>query len=190
MYILPGLDEIRKRRIRLGISQRRMASYIGISQSALAKIESGRMNPSYEMVRRIFRFLDSMQSPSMGLVGEICSRPVVSVSSSDQVSTAARILRDRGFKQLPVRDGPLWVGSISERSISRLLLQTDDPRRVLERRVADVMDEALPMVPESTPITEVIPLLQHYQAVLTTSRGEVTGIVTNADLLKMLTSKL
>jgi predicted transcriptional regulator len=54
--------------------------------------------------------------------------------------------------------------------------------------VAEVMDEAFPMIAEDTPISIAIPLLQHFQAVLTTKKGRVTGIVTNADLVRMISS--
>jgi len=45
------------------------------------------------------------------------------------------------------------------------------------------------LVAEDTPITVTIPLLQHFEAILVTRKGQVTGIVTNADLVKMLSSE-
>lgn len=185
--MLPSLEEIRKRRVKLGISQRKLATYLSVSQSAIAKIESGRMKPTYELVRRIFDFLDSLQTPAIGLVGEIASKPLVAVGKDDPVEKAVKLLQEYGFKQLPVRDGELWVGSLSERSVSRYLLKAKDPTSLLSRRVTEVMDEAFPILPEDTPISSAISLLQHSQAVLTTRRGRVMGIVTNADLLKLIT---
>ncbi len=51
------------------------------------------------------------------------------------------------------------------------------------------MDEAFPLVAEDTPISLMVPLLQHFQAILTTKKGRVTGIVTNADLVRMLSAE-
>ena len=48
------------------------------------------------------------------------------------------------------------------------------------------MEEALPTVSEDIPVEGIIPLLQQTQAVLTAKKGRITGIVTNADLLKLI----
>ncbi len=81
------------------------------------------------------------------------------------------------------------MGSISERSISNRLLKVMNPKILLSKQVSEVMDEAFPMVAEDTPISVVIPLLQHFQALLTTRKGKVTGIITNADLVRMLSTE-
>jgi len=187
--LLPSIDELKKRRIKLGLSQRKFASYLGVSQSTITKIENKKLNPSYELVKKAYDILDSFGSPQIGLAGDISIKKVVSVQDDDVISKAVQILQQHGFKQLPVRDKENhWVGSISERSISNRLLKVSNPKLLLSRDVAEVMDEAFPMIAEDTPISIAIPLLQHFQAVLTTKKGRVTGIVTNADLVRMLSS--
>ncbi len=187
--MLPQIDEIKKRRVKLGLNQRKFASYLGVSQSTIAKIESKKLNPSYELVKKAFDILESFGSPQIGLAGDIAVKKVVSVQARDPISKAVQLLQQHGFKQLPVKDDENhWVGNVSERSISNRLLKVTNPRLLLSREVSEVMDEAFPMVAEDTPITIVIPLLQHFQAILTTRKGHVTGIVTNADLVKMLSS--
>jgi len=187
--LLPSIDELKKRRIKLGLSQRKFASYLGVSQSTITKIENKKLNPSYELVKKAYDILDSFGSPQIGLAGDISIKKVISVQDDDVISKAVQILQQHGFKQLPVRDKENhWVGSISERSISNRLLKVSNPKLLLSRDVAEVMDEAFPMIAEDTPISIAIPLLQHFQAVLTTKKGRVTGIVTNADLVRMLSS--
>ncbi|HXQ91810.1 MAG TPA: CBS domain-containing protein [Nitrososphaerales archaeon] len=187
--MLPSIDELKKRRIKLGLSQRKFASYLGVSQSTITKIENKKLNPSYELVKKAYDILDSFGSPQIGLAGDISIKKVISVQDDDVISKAVQILQQHGFKQLPVRDKENhWVGSISERSISNRLLKVSNPKLLLSRDVAEVMDEAFPMIAEDTPISIAIPLLQHFQAVLTTKKGRVTGIVTNADLVRMLSS--
>ncbi|MGI0090174.1 MAG: CBS domain-containing protein [Nitrososphaerales archaeon] len=188
--MLPQIEEIKKRRVKLGLSQRKFASYLGVSQSTVTKIENKKLSPSYELVKKAFDILDSFGSPQIGLTGDISVKRVMSVQDNDLISKAVQILQQNGFKQLPIKDaGNHWVGSVSERSISSRLLKVSNPKLLLSREVSEVMDEAFPMVAEDTPITVVIPLLQHFQAILVTKKGQVTGIVTNADLVKMLSSE-
>jgi predicted transcriptional regulator len=187
--LLPSIEELKKRRIKLGLSQRKFASYLGVSQSTITKIENKKLSPSYELVKKAFDILDSFGSPQIGLAGDIAIKKVVSIQDNDVISKAVQILQQHGFKQLPVRDKENhWVGSISERSISNRLLKVANPKLLMSREIAEVMDEAFPMIAEDTPISIAIPLLQHFQAVLTTKKGRVTGIVTNADLVRMISS--
>jgi predicted transcriptional regulator len=188
--LLPPIEELKKRRIKLGLSQRKFASYLGVSQSTITKIENKKLSPSYELVKKAYDILDSFGSPQIGLAGDIAIKKVVAVQDNDLISKAVQILQQHGFKQLPVKDKENhWVGSISERSISNRLLKVSNPKLLLSREVAEVMDEAFPTVAEDTPISIAIPLLQHFQAILTTKKGRVTGIVTNADLVRMLSSE-
>src|SRR5208283_2524247 len=188
--MLPPIEELKKRRTKLGLSQRKFASYLGVSQSTVTKIENRKLSPSYELIRRAFDIMDSFGSPQIGLAGDIASKKVVSVQGNDLISKAVQILQQNGFKQLPVRDEENnWVGSVSERSISNRLLKVSNPKLLLSKEVSEVMDEAFPLAAEDTPITLLIPLLQHFQAILTTKKGRVTGIVTNADLVKMLSAE-
>src|SRR5712692_4274644 len=184
--LLPELKEIKERRLRLRISQRELAKNLGVSQSIIAKIERNKVSPSYALVRKVFTYLDSVHATAGGRAADVASRPVAYVEFDDAVQKAVHVLQSTGYKQLPVKDDDVWAGCLYERTISRHLVETNDPRSVLRRQVGQIMDEALPSVAEETPITAIIPLLQQYQAVLVTRKGRVTGIITNADLLKMI----
>jgi predicted transcriptional regulator len=88
------------------------------------------------------------------------------------------------FSQLPVKDAERIVGSITERGINRRFMDGDvDGVRGL--RVVDCLEDPFPIVSVATPVTAVIPLLQHRHAVLTSERGAPVGIVTNADVGKV-----
>lgn len=188
--MLPPIEEIKKRRVKLGLSQRKFASYLGVSQSTITKIENKKLSPSYELVRKAYEILSSFGSPQIGLAGDIAVKKVISLEETELISKAVQIMQQNGFKQIPIRDrNNHWVGSISERNISNRLLRVTNPKMLLSKPILDVMDEAFPMIVEDTPISVAIPLLQHFQAVLTTKKGQVTGIVTNADLVKMISSE-
>jgi predicted transcriptional regulator len=52
--------------------------------------------------------------------------------------------------------------------------------------VEEVMEEAFPQVGEDAPLSLISSILQVYPAVLVVKKGKILGIVTKADLLKML----
>jgi len=185
--LLPKLQDIRRRRVQLGITQQKLAKELRVGQSTIAKIERGSINPSYRLADKIFAYLDSYSSAKLGTAGEIASKPLVFVGESDPVRRAVKIIQERGFKQVPVIHGGTCVGSVSERTVSQRMLERRSPATLLNRKVSRVMDEAFPMVPEDTPVSGVVTLLQSTQAILTVRRGQVTGIITNADLLKLIT---
>src|SRR5437899_9354993 len=110
---------MRKKRVKLGINQRELGMHVGVNQSTITKIENGKIRPSYELVYSIFRFLESFEDSSISLVGDIQVTPVTFVGKSEQLRRAISIMQNRGFKQLPVKDGELIVGVISERNYFR-----------------------------------------------------------------------
>ena len=59
--MLPRLEYIKQARVRLGITQRKLATLTGISTSMINQIESGRCKPSYETARKIFEVLSSLE---------------------------------------------------------------------------------------------------------------------------------
>ena len=190
--LLPPVQEIKKRRLALGISQKKLALSIGASQSLIAKIESNRVNPSYDVVKKIFEYLDRIEQPKIGLAKDVEKRDLVWVRKSERVIDAAEKMRLHGFSQLPVRDDreDICVGSISERQIMQGILTEANPKTFYERPVSEVMQEQFPIVDERLPVTAVALLLQHSQAVLTARRGKITGIITPSDLLSMSSGRI
>ncbi|HKS59574.1 MAG TPA: helix-turn-helix domain-containing protein, partial [Thermoplasmata archaeon] len=73
--MLPALDEIPRLRRALGLSQTKLASLAGVSQSAIAKIERGQTHPSYEVVKRLLECLEAQrrQKEKVAIVGDVRS---------------------------------------------------------------------------------------------------------------------
>jgi predicted transcriptional regulator len=178
------LDEIRKRRIALGISLSELGSAVGRSNATLSRIERGRIRPSYDLVQQILSYLEVQEgfaAPRL-TVGDLMHRSPVTIESSATLATAAQRLEGGGFSQLPVVDAGRVVGSLSETALLRALGQPS-PRRP---RVRDVLEAAYPVVEEGFP-AELLPgLLGRYPAVLVAKKGELQGIVTKADLIRGL----
>lgn len=50
-----GADLVREARRRAGLTQRELAERAGTTQSAIARVESGRVDPGFETVRQLMR---------------------------------------------------------------------------------------------------------------------------------------
>jgi predicted transcriptional regulator len=184
--VIPSLDEIPRRRKELGLTQSGLARLAGVSQSIIAKIESGKVDPSYSIFKRLWDALDRQSVHSVRpLVSDVMSRPVVSVSRMQLVRDAVDLMRKKGYSQLPVVDGSRGIGSISEKTILDRAAKGESLDSVLNSRVRDIMDPPLAMVNDDTPLDLVLGLLQGSYGVLV-SRGENTvGILTKSDILKV-----
>jgi len=184
--MLPSLEEVARKRRMLNLTQKQLARLAGVSQSLIAKLESRKIDPSYTKVKAIFDALESMEIKTEVRAKEVLHAKVVGVQKSDTVSKAVRLMTDHGYSQLPVFDGEHSVGSISEKTMLGQVLAGKDLTEVSTLPVGDIMDEAFPQVGEDAPLPLISSLLQVYPAVLISKKGKVVGIVTKADLLKML----
>jgi len=187
--MLPSIDEIEKRRKNLGLTQKQLSKLSGVSQSTIAKIETGRIGPSYSKTKAIFDTLQNLQRKTETKAKDILQENVVGIQKSELVSTAAKTMHETGFSQLPVLDGSQPVGSISERTVLDRMLKGHDLSELSRLRVEEIMDEAFPSIDPETPLDLVSALLQYSSAVLVTKRGEILGIITKADLLKIIHSE-
>jgi predicted transcriptional regulator len=184
--MLPAIDIIPDRRRKLGLTQNQLADLAGVSQSYIAKLEAGKIEPSYLKVKAIFEALDKIERRKEVSASEIMTSDVVSVQASATAQEAIEIMRGHGFSQLPVMDGEKPVGGVSERTLLDQMFYPDDEMPPSKKKVRDIMDESFPQVSEDAPLSLLSSLLKYYPAVLVQKKGEVVGIVTKADLLGVI----
>lgn len=187
--MLPSVEEIERRRKSLGLSQKQLAKMTGVSQSMIAKIETGRINPSYLKTKVIFDLLESLENKKEVKVKDILHGTVVGVQKDDLVSKATEKMHETGFSQLPVFDNHQVVGSISEGTVLDQIIKGRDTSKISKLRLEEIMDEGFPSVDKETPITVLSTLLQYSPAVLISHKGKIIGIITKADLLKVVSSR-
>lgn len=185
-FMLPSLDEVAKRRRIMGLTQQKLARMANVSQSLIAKLESQKIDPAYTKVKAIFDALERLQTEKEVLAEEVLQNNVIGIQKNVPVSEAVHTMAEHGYSQLPVFDGDHAVGSISEKTIIGKVSAGKDLSQVSKLSVGEVMEEAFPQVGEDAPLTLISSLLQVYPAVLISAKGKVVGIVTKADLLKMI----
>lgn len=184
----PPVSDIKRIRKSLDVTQTDLAAASGVSQSTIAKIERGTTSASYETMVKLFEALDGMrQNESHTLTAaDVASDKVVTIQSSDRVHQASDLMRSTGYSQLPVLMGEIPVGSISERGIFELLRQGSTMEQLGQTVIAKVMDESYPVVADTTPISSVTSLMSTSGAVLVSRKGKIVGMITNADILKLI----
>jgi predicted transcriptional regulator len=184
--MFPTLEDIAKRRRQLGLKQSELAKAAGVSQSLIAKLEAGTIDSSYTKVKTIFDVLDRLEFKTKVQAEKILHNDVLSIQKDQPISEVVKIMKDHGYSQLPVFNGKQSVGSISEKAILRQILSGKEFEQISKLPTEDIMEEAFPQINEDAPLSLITSLLQTYSAVLVSKKGEVVGIITKADLLRML----
>jgi predicted transcriptional regulator len=184
--VFPPIEEIAKKRRLLGLKQSELAKMAGVSQSLIAKLESGKIDSSYTKVKTIFDALERLEVKSKIQAGKVLNSKVIGIQKTELVSKVVELMKVYGFSQIPVFEGKLSVGSISEKTILREMLDGKDLAQISILPIFEIMEEAFPQVAEDAPLSLISSLLQNYSAVLVLRKGKLVGIITKADLLKML----
>lgn len=177
------LEEISRLRKQLGLTQAELAKLSGVSQSLIAKLEARKIEPSYSKAKALFVTLQKLQRRDSKRAKDILSKNVKGIQADRTVQEAANLMHNEAISQLPVYEREKMVGSISEKTILRLLSESKSPAEAFRKKVSQVMDEPFPTVSEDTPVELLYQLFDYFQAVIVTKRDKVVGIITKADLL-------
>ena len=173
---------LKKLRLEAGLTQRQLAKLVGISQAHIAKIENEKVDPRLSTVNKILEVLTSGKKRKCR---EIMTENVIFASPNDRVLEVSKIMMKNAISQLPVIENGIVIGTVTEESIIRNLSST-----VAERKVEEIMEPPLPMIPENASINVAKSLLEESPAVLVVKKGKVKGIITRSDLLKIVSKTI
>lgn len=173
------LSEVKTLRKKLGISQQELAKKSGVSQSLIAKVESGKLDPSYSNARRIIDCLVNAKKNKTLKIKDIMSRKIISVSSKDSLKKAIQKMKLNAISQLPVIDNRIVTGVVSETTILNLL--DKNPSQLL---VEDAMSDPPPIISKNSTTEAAASLLKHFSMVLVSDKGKLEGVVTKADVIR------
>jgi len=174
------LEEIKKIRKKLGMTQTDLAKRAGVSQSLIAKIESGRIDPTYTKTKKIFSALSDLEKKEEIKAEQLMTAKIISVAPNTSIKDAINKMKKFKISQLPVIDGNKSIGLVSESTILDALLKSKDAD------IKEIMQESPPIVSKKTSIQVISNLLKHYPIVLVSEEGSLIGLITKSDLLGKL----
>ena len=174
------LEEIKKIRKKLGMTQTELANRAGVSQSLIAKIESGRIDPTYTKTKKIFAALSELEKKGEIKAEQLMTNKIISISPSTSIKEAITKMKKHQISQMPVIDEHKLVGLVSESTILDALLKSKSAK------VKEVMQESPPIVSKTTSIQVISNLLKHYPVVVVSEEGKLVGLITKSDLLGKL----
>ena len=174
------LEEVKKVRKKLGLTQTELANRAGVSQSLIAKIESQRIDPTYTKTKKIFAALSDLEKKEEIKADKLMTAKIVSISSSTPIKEAIAKMKKFQISQLPVIDDTQLVGLVSESTILDAMLESKTGS------IKEIMQDAPPIVSKTTGIQVVSGLLKHYPIIIVSEEGKLVGLITKADLLGKL----
>ena len=157
--------DIGKIRKRLGMTQNQLSEISGVSQSLIAKIEATKVDPTYRTVKKISDSIDKEK-----------------LKRSVKIN---QLMTDNGISQVPIIHNKTQVGSITDKKIMELIEKSVNVERLKNSIIGDLMEDPFPVVSHESPIEITYNLLEFYQAIIVIKKGEIVGIVTKADVLKL-----
>jgi len=175
--MLPNISTIRLKRLEIGLSQRQLAEASGVTQGAIAKIESGKVDPSYSTVKRIFEVFEEEKMKEK-TAKDLMSKKITFVTPNEAVEDAIKKMVARGFSQIPVIEGDRVVGRISE----KLLVYLD--KKDHQKKCGTVMASPLVTVGPDAKLSLLKEILKLEEAVVVVDKNRPVGIVTKNDLLR------
>lgn len=169
---------LKKLRIEAGLTQRKLAELVGVSQAHIAKIEQGKVDPRLSTVNKILQVLTGGKERRCK---DIMTEGVLFAKPDDIILKVSKVMVRHAISQIPVIDRNTVIGTVTEESIIRNLSSN-----VANEKVKKIMNPPLPIVPEDANVSAIRPLLEKHQGVLVARGKKVVGIITRSDLLKTI----
>lgn len=170
---------LKRMRTESGLTQKRLAQLVGVSQAHIAKIEQGKVDPRLSTVNKILRVLTEGEKKKCR---DLMTKGVLFAKPNDSIIKVSEVMVRHAVSQTPVVNGNRVVGTVTEECIIRNL-----DSNIAAQKAERIMDLPLPTVDEETSITAIRPILERRQGVLVMRGKKVIGIITRSDLLKMIT---
>ena len=175
------LQDIKKIRKKLSLTQTELAKKAGVSQSLIAKIEANVLDPGYSKTKQIFDALENLAQDEETTAQEIMQKKVVTASADEKIPDIIKNMKKYAISQIPIIDKNSPVGLMTE---SVLLDKISSGADITKLRARDIMEECPPVVTPTTKISVIAHLLRHFPIVLVAEKGALKGLVSKADLIE------
>lgn len=182
MIMIEELKEIKRLRKKYDLNQKELADKAGVSQSLIAKIEAGRLEPTFSKAKKIFQALEELEEKEELKADEVMQKKVVFIDSEDPLKEAIAKMKNKGISQLPVICRERIVGLITESTIVKKI--AENPEKIAVLKAGEVMEDVPPIVSPKTRLKTLLNLLQENSVVIVSEKGNIKGIISKTDLLE------
>lgn len=171
------LDEIKSIRKKLNLTQFELAKRANVSQSLIAKVEAGRLDPAYTNAKKIFMALSDLEKKNELKAGDIMNKKIISANPDEDIKDIIYKMKKFQISQMPVIQDNKSIGLISETIVLEHLMEKK------AKLVKDIMEESPPIISKETSSQVISNLLRHCPMILVAKEGDLIGLITKADLL-------
>ena len=172
----------------LGISQAELAKRSGVSQSLIAKIESGRLDPAFSKAQAVSRALEEVDLLSrQRTAAELMNPDIIALAPDDPIEVAIITMTRSRINQIPIMNGEIIEGTLTQTSLMDFVVKTRLDPQALKAPVHSLMDDPLPQVRPTTEEEDILVLLKTFPAVLVRDKVKTWGIVTKLDIISKRT---
>ena len=186
MFRIPDGTEIRALRLKARLTQTELAKRANVSQSLIARIETGSVDARLSTIKKILTAIEIALTEEEAVAVGYATKKITLINGDKTVNEAAKIMSEKGISQMPViNEKGLTIGSIRETTIINKLLQ--DGQSILNNQVESIMDPKIPEMPITTTIDEAKKMLLQHDAILLTDEEGIKGILTKIDIIKAYT---
>jgi len=146
----------------------------------IAKIESGKLDPTYSNAQKIFLALDDLSKKQESKAKSIMNNKIISLAPNDNIKEAIKKMKQHNISQMPVIENHKSIGSVSESTILEAIMDEKG------KKIKDIMSDSPPVVSKESSIDVVSNLLKFYPMILVSEEGELKGVITKSDLIGKL----
>jgi|SRR3989344_1955257 len=177
VFDITQLNKIRKQ---LNLTQNKFAKESGISQSMVAKIEAGKLDPTYSYVKKIEEAIERLTKHEEETAKDIMNKKAISVNKTSKLYDIIKVLTHNEISQVLVVSGKEVIGLVTESDIIQ------HPENIQHETAEEIMREAPPTIAENAKMSVIMSLLRFYPIIVIKKNGNLVGVITKADVIKNL----
>jgi len=181
--MFPNIKSMKKKRILSNLTQKKLAKNSGVSQSMIAKIESGKIEPSYSIVQKLFNSIESQGFEDLKKCEDLMNKKMYFISKNKKVKDATLIMHKYSISQIPVTEKNTFVGLITENTILDKLTSGINYSELSNLKIKDIMENPLPTVNKDFYIKNIIPIVKESGSIIIMDKEKPVGIISKSDLI-------